>query len=91
MAGQYILGAAGAVSAYIFGNFYLRKKATPLSLEMPPPKLEGPGGLNILPLISAVLDSLPSSIRENMNIKVRSFCPLLFFQGKNLVYKSGFH
>ena len=70
MAGQYILGAAGAVSAYVFGHYFIRKRAARLPLEVPAPKMEVAGGIDILPLVSAVLDSLPSSVRINMNIKV---------------------
>ena len=70
MAGQYILGAAGAISAYVFGNYYIRKRATPLPLEVVGPRMEVAGGLDILPLVSAVLDSLPTSFRQNLSVQV---------------------
>jgi hypothetical protein len=84
MAGQYILGAAGAVSAYVFGHYFIRKRAARLPLELPAPKMVVAGGIDILPLVSAVLDSLPSSVRINMNIKVstawcQTFCSPLFW------------
>lgn len=69
MAGQYILGAAGAISAYVFGNYYIRKRATPLPLEVVGPRMEVAGGLDILPLVSAVLDSLPTSFRQNLSVQ----------------------
>jgi hypothetical protein len=81
MAGQYILGAAGAVSAYVFGHYFIRKRAARLPLEVPAPKMEVAGGIDILPLVSAVLDSLPSSVRINMNIKVSTGSELLVLRG----------
>lgn len=62
MAVQYILGAAGAVSAYFLGTYYIRKSATPLPLEVPPPKTS-------VTLIAAIMDALPASIRRNMNVQ----------------------
>jgi hypothetical protein len=70
MAGQYVLGAAGAISAYVFGNYYMKRKAAPLDLEVPAPRMEVAGGIDILPLVSAVLDSLPASFMRNLSIKV---------------------
>jgi hypothetical protein len=94
MAGQYVLGAAGAISAYVFGNYYMKRKAAPLGLEVPAPRMEVAGGIDILPLVSAVLDSLPASFTRNLSIKVLIFVPRTSVVGKNdflfgLVFRFG--
>ncbi|XP_023344609.1 uncharacterized protein LOC111713869 [Eurytemora carolleeae] len=68
MASKYLLGSVGGLVSYIAGNYYI-DSATPLPIEVASPRMEA-AGVNVLPLIHAVVKALPHSMRENFMAKV---------------------